>query len=270
MALVVNPFFCYAQENEDISLTYQSTMIGIGNTQVYDTYLSPLKYEGDNLGLIYEQIKMTGLVKNRIAAQHFLNIEVSNTKNPTQTAKYYTGNLEYAYGLHYRFKPKPRLQVFAGLQADGFIGMIYNSRNGNNPITAKVNVNMNLSGMADYRFQIKRQPVLLRYQLNLPFAGMLFSPEFGQSYYEISLGSPSRLVYFASFHNQWIVRNLFSVELPFRLCTVRLAYMNWIYETHVNDLNTHILSNSFYIGFSRNFFVVSGKQSKNNYRYVFE
>ncbi|MCL1938482.1 MAG: DUF3316 domain-containing protein [Candidatus Azobacteroides sp.] len=268
--LVINPFVCYSQDEKEISLTYQSTMLGIGKTRIYDTYLSPLKYEGDNVGLIYERIKMTGLGKNHISAQHLLYMEVSDTKNPTETANNYTGSLEYAYGLHYRFKFKPRLQVFAGLQADGFIGMTYNSRNGNNPITAKVNLNMNLSGMAVYRFQIKQQAMLLRYQLNVPFAGVLFSPEFGQSYYEISEGFHKNLMHFASFHNQWVVRNLLSVELPFQWCTLKLAYMNWVYETRVNNLNTHIFSNSVYIGFSRNFFVVPGKQSKNNYRYVFE
>ena len=268
--LVISPLICHSQTEKEIPMTYQSAMLGTGKTTVYDSYLSPLKYRGNNLGLMYEQMKMTDLGNNRISVQHLLNIEASDTKNPTGTAKYYTGSLEYAFGLHYRLKPMPRLQIFAGWQADGFTGMIYNTRNGNNPVTAKVNLNLNLSGMAAYRLQIKRQPLLLRYQLNVPFAGALFSPEFGQSYYEISQGFHKSLIHFASFHNQWAARNHFSVELPFRFCTLRLAYMNWIYETRVNDLNTQIVSNSFYIGFSRDFFVISGKQGKNNYRYVFE
>jgi hypothetical protein len=259
---------CNAQET--IPLSYQSTLIGWGKTKVYDTYLSPLQYSGNNLGLIHERMKMTGLFNGNVSVQHLFNLEASETKNRSGTATDYTGSLEYGFGMHYRFKPVHSLQIFAGLQADGLFGGIYNTRNGNNPATAKVNVNLNLSGMAAYRFQLKNQPVQLRYQLNVPFIGVLFSPEFGQSYYEIGLGVPADLVHFASFHNQLAMRNLFSIEFPFERCTLRLAYMNWIYETRVNDLDTRILSNSVYIGISKNFFTVSGKKNNKNYRHVFE
>jgi hypothetical protein len=172
--------------------------------------------------------------------------------------------------MHYRFEPVHKLRFFAGMQGSGLLGFIYNTRNGNNPVSAKAHVNLNLSGMAVYQFQIKKQPIRLRYQASIPFVGVLFSPEFGQSYYEIGEGTDANLVYFSSFHNHLALRNLLSVELLFPSCTLRLAYMNRIYETRVNDLDTRIVSNSFYIGFSKNFFTVSGRQIKNNYRHVFE
>jgi hypothetical protein len=181
------------------------------------------------------------------------------------------GNIEYAYGLYYRFQPVRKIQFFGGLQPDVFGGILSNTRNGNNPVSMKLNVNLNVSGIASYQFQLKKQPVHLRYQVNIPVAGVLFSPEFGQSYYEIGLGEPSHLVHFASLHNQLVMRNLFSVELPFNRFTLRLSYMNWMYETKVNDLNTKILSNSVYLGISKNFHTVSGrKQNKNQYQSVFE
>jgi hypothetical protein len=261
-------FSCFSQEK--IPLVYQSSMIGIGNTSVYDTYLSPLEYKGNNIGMIYEQMKMTGLLNGHVSVQHLFNFEIADTQNPSGTATDYVGNLEYGYGLYYRFKPLHRIQFFAGMQADGLFGFIYNNRNGNNPVTGKVNLNLNVSGIASYRFRIKKQAVQLRYQLNVPVAGCLFSPQFGQSYYEIGLGDHQDLVRFASFHNQAMMRNLFSIELPFRCCTLRLAYQNWIYETKVNNLETSIRSNSFYIGFSKHFYTVRGKETKNHYRHVFE
>jgi hypothetical protein len=244
-------------------------MIGIGKSSVYDTYLSPLKYKGINLGIIYEQMKRTGLWNGNVSAQHLFYIELAETKNPTETATSYAGSLEYGYGLHYRFKPVQKIQFFAGLQFAGLLGGIYNTRNGNNPVAAKANLNLNLSGMAAYRLQIGKQPVQLRYQLNVPVVGMQFSPEFGQSYYEIDLGVNAPLVHLASFHNQFILRSLFSVELPFSFCTLRLSYMNWVYETRINDLNTQILSGSFYIGFSKNFFTVRGRKSPSDFQPVF-
>ena len=266
LAAFIVPFYCWAQTEK---LTYQSTSVGFGSTEVYDTYLSPLKYTGSNLGLMYERMNMTGLMSGNISGQHLLNVEVAKTNNQTGTTSNYWGNLQYIYGLHYRFQPIQKLQLFAGTQADALIGAIYNTRNGNNPASAKANLNLNLSGIAAYSFKIKQQPVLVRYQLNIPFMGMLFAPQFGQSYYEMSLGVNQDLVHFASFHNQLAMRNLLSFELPFNFCTLRLSYLNWIYESKVNDLDTRIMSNSIYVGISKNFLTVSGRK-KNNYKTVFD
>jgi hypothetical protein len=266
----VHPAPC-TQPSEKVPLIYRSTLVGMGNAVVYDTYLSPLKYTGANFGIIEEQLKMTGWGKGNISAQHLFTLEIAETKNPMKTATGYAGSLEYGYGLHYRFKPVHKIQFFAGMQADALLGFIYNTRNSNNPVTGKANLNLNVSGMAAYKFRIKKQDFLLRWQVNVPVAGGLFSPEFGQSYYEIGEGDTHNLIHFASLHNQWTMRNLFSVELPFTFCALRLAYMNWIYETRVNDLDTHISSNSFYIGVSRNFFIVPNRKiNKNNYKCVFE
>ncbi|MDR0681853.1 MAG: DUF3316 domain-containing protein [Dysgonamonadaceae bacterium] len=255
---------------EKISFTYESSMIGIGKTSVYDTYLSPLKYKGAGLNLIHEQIKMAGLRNENILAQHLFYIELADTKNPTETAASYLGSLEYAYGLLYRFKPVQKIQFFTGLQFDGLVGGIYNTRNGNNPVTAKIHLNLNLSGMAAYRIQIKKQPIRLRYQLIFPIAGVQFSPEFGQSYYEIGLGANNPLLHWASFHNQFMIRSLFSVELPLPFCTLKLAYMNAVYETQINSLNTQILSNAFCIGFSKDIFSISGQKNKKNFQTIFD
>ncbi|MDR2683699.1 MAG: DUF3316 domain-containing protein [Dysgonamonadaceae bacterium] len=260
----------YAQSSPEIPLTYESTMAGIGSTSIYDTYLSPLEYKGNHIGVILEQMNRSGLLNGRILAQHLFNLEIADTKNPSGTAGNYSGNLEYAYGLYYRFKPVDKIQFFAGMQADGLLGVIYNNRNGNNPVAGKVNLNLNVSGMVSYKFRIKKQPLQLRYQLNIPVAGCLFSPQFGQSYYEIGLGDHQRILHFASLHNQRIMRNLFSLELPLNSTIVRLSYMNGIYETRVNHLDTRIVSHSFYIGFSKNFYVVHKKDNKKNYRHVFE
>jgi hypothetical protein len=270
--LFLSVFYCQAQEkNNPIPLTYQSTMVGLGGMKVYDSYLSPLRYTGSNFSVMYEQMKMTRLMNGKVSSQHLLNLEIANTTNPTQTATNMVGYLDYAYGLYYKLNPIQKLQLFAGLQIDAWAGVIYNNRNGNNPASAKANLNLNLSGMLVYPFQIKQQPVLLRYQLSLPFMGVLFSPAFGQSYYEIGLGVNDNLFHFASFHNQLAMRNLLSVEFPFNSYTLRLGYMNWIYETQVNDLDTRIMTNTIYVGFSKNFFIVSGrKQDKKQFQTVFD
>jgi hypothetical protein len=229
-----------------------------------------LKYTGNNAGLHYEQMKNTDLMNGNIFAQHLLNANYSWSKNNTGTASYYTGLLEENYGLLYRLKPADKWQVFAGMQAGGLLGFVYNTRNGNNPATGKAHLNLNLSAIANYKLQIRSTPVNLRYQISLPFAGVMYSPQFGQSYYEIGLGVTDHLVHLASFHNYLSVRNILSAEVPLNKSTLVFSYHFSFYETRINDLDTRLINNTFYIGFSSNFFVVQGKQKKDNYRYVYE
>ena len=269
--LLVGAFGCYAQEETKLPLTYQSLSIGSGFSSAYDSYLSPLKYKGWNIGLMGEQMKTSRLLNDRLSIQQLFFLEFADLKNPSKSTNAYMGSLEYNYGWFYRFNDIRKLQLWSGLQGDVLAGAIYNLRNTNNPANAKVNLNINLSGRAAYLFHIKRQAVQLRYQLDLPFVGALFSPEFGQSYYEISLGDGSQLVHFAAWHNRFAMRNLFSVEVPLNFCTLRLSVLNWLYETQVSELNTRITSNSIYMGISRYFYTVPGtKTDKNKYRYVFE
>ena len=65
------------------------------------------------------------------------------------------------------------------------LGGLYNLRNSNNPATAKAAIDLGATAMASYHFYISRLPVTLRYQVSLPVIGTFFSPEFGQSYYEM-------------------------------------------------------------------------------------
>ena len=245
-------------------------MLGFGTSGVYDTYLSPLNYKGDNVGLYYEQTKNTGLMKGHISAQHIFNANYSWSNNNTGTASYYSGIVEYNYGLHYRFNPAGKWRFFTGMQAGGLLGFVYNTRNDNNPATGKAHLNLSLSEIVNYKLQIHKHPILFRDQVAIPFIGALYSPQYGESYYEISLGDASHLVHLASFNNYLSLRNMLSVEFPFNNFTLRLAYYFSYYDTRINSLNTRLITNTYYIGFSQNFFVVSGKHKKNNYRYVFE
>ena len=265
----LSPLLCLSQDIP-LSLTYRATLLGFGTSSVYDSYLSPLKYTGNNVGLYYEQMKNTGLMSGNISAQHLFITNYSWSENNPGTASYYTGIIEYNYGLHYRFRPIEKLRFFAGAQAGGLLGFVYNTRNGNNPATGKAHLNLSLSAIADYKMQIRSQPIHFRYQLGVPFIGAMYSPQFGESYYEIGLGSTDNLVHLASFHNYFFARNMLSAEIPFNRFTLRLAYSFSFYETRINDLDTRLITNTFYIGFSQNFFVVSGNRKKNNYRYVFE
>ncbi|GHT54610.1 hypothetical protein FACS189446_4650 [Bacteroidia bacterium] len=263
LPLTFYPFSCYSQEEKPISLTYQSSMVGMGTGHVYDSYLSPLKYSGLNIGLFYEQMRMIRLGNGNFSSQHQFFIDYSYTENKTKTASNQSGLLEYNYTMPYRFNLNENFQLFAGPQAGVLLGFIYNSRNGNNPATAKMNANAGLSGIAAYKLMIKSQPIRFRYQLSLPVVGTVYSPQFGESYYEIGMGNSDRLFYMSSFHNHLAFKNILSAEIPLNWCTIRAALVNSFYQTKINNLTTQWNSNTFYLGFSKNFYVVNGRKPDN-------
>lgn len=245
-----------------------ATLIGIGGYQVKDTYLSPLAYSGWGLRILNERMKVVSLLDYNVSRQQMINLDLSSTRNPAETARDLSGFLDYSMGYHYRFNPIENLKLLAGASIRGEFGFIYNTRNKNNPASAKADIGLNLSAMAIYQLKIKGYPLTIRYQIETPFAGVLFSPHYGQSYYEIfSLGNYEDVVRFSSFHNKFALRNYVTIDFPICNFTLRAGYLNSSYRTNIDDIKCHVFSNSFMIGIVKEFVSFGGKKLKNKDKY---
>lgn len=241
----------------------EGTLIGVGGYNIKDTYLSPLKYTGWGMRILNERMKVVSLADYNVSRQQLISVDFSSASNPAETSNDLSGFVDYSLGYHYRFKPSPALKILAGASVHGMVGFIYNTRNGNNPATLKADLDLNLSAMAIYRLMIKDYPLMIRYQVETPFIGALFSPYYGQSYYEIfNQGNKSGTVQFSSFHNKLALRNYVTVDVPVGNFTVRVGYLNSLYYTDVNNIEGHIVSNSFMIGFVKEFYSLGGKNLK--------
>lgn len=238
----------------------RSAMVGIGKTNVYDTYLSPLEYKGPELRFMHESMRMTRLMGGRVSAQRIVQVNCSSTDNISKSSTSYSGMFNWTYALHYQYNVNGNLKILFGPMIDLNGGFIYNTRNSNNPAQAKVYGNIDASAMAIYKFRIARYPVVVRYQANLPFMGVMFSPEYGQSYYEIfSLGHGGRNVLFTSFHNAPSLRQMLTLDFPVGKTIIRAGYLCDIQQAKVNNLKSHFYSHNFMIGFVRNFHMIRGK-----------
>ena len=94
--------------------------------------------------------------------------------------------------------------------------------------------------------------MVLRYQVNLPVMGVMFSPpHYGQSYYEIfSLGNSSGVkAKVTSLHNQPSLRQMLSVDLPIGYTKMRFSYLADLQQSNVNNIKTHTYSHVFMVGF---------------------
>ncbi len=224
--------------------TNNTISASIGSANMYDTYLSPLEYKGFSIHLMYEQMRRTTWFDYKFYKQQIFELDLSKGDNPAKNVSEYWALLSYRIGGHYMVYNTDNFRLGLGGLWDINGGVLYNERNGNNPASARAYSNVNLSVTASYKLKWGA----VRWQIDSPFMGILFSPKYGQSYYEISLGNSVGLVNFASYHNQRALRNYISMDIPINKYTIRVGYMGSWYQTKVNEIQTHQYTNSFVIG----------------------
>lgn len=239
----------------------RSTMYGVGYTNVYDTYLSPQEYKGIDFRISRESMRMTKWMGGNVSLQSFFQADLGYTHNKVDNNNTFSGLANWNYGLHYNFRITPNFKLLAGGLIDLNGGFVYNLRNGNNPAQARTYINLDASGMAIWDLRIKNYPISLRYQLNLPLAGVMFSPNYGQSYYEIfTLGNWGGVINFTSLHNQPSLRQMLTVDFPVGRAKMRLAYLWDAQQSKVNDIRTHTYSHVFMVGFVKELFLIRGRK----------
>ena len=244
----------FSQEStytDKIRSVNQSTLIGIGKSYLFDSYLSPLTYDGIAISLIHDRLKGSDFLKGNLLLQNQFRLQTGVTKNPTSSSSEYWGSLYYNLNGYLPILKKnlnnSNFRLYGGGGAELALGGIYNIRNSNNPGSLKTHVNLNVSAMAIYNWK----DLTLRWQVSSPLVGIFFSPEYGHSYYEIfTLGNNKGTIHLGSFHNQLSLRNYFNIDIPVNKMTIRTGYMWDYYSSDVNRLVTKISSHQFLIGFA--------------------
>lgn len=238
----------------------RSTLYGIGYTNILDTYLSPMEYTGAEIRVVRESMRMTHLLKGKVSTQSLFQANLSFTENRAGTGSECSFLANWNYAWHYQCPINEQLKLLIGPNIDLNGGFIYNFRNSNNPVQAKAYINAGASGMAIYRFKIKEYPFIIRYQLNIPLMGLMFSPEYNQPYYEMSLSHNwGKNFCFTSLHNQPAFRQFLTLDIPIRANTLRIGYMCDIQQAKVNHLKSHTWSHACVIGLVKNFYLLKGK-----------
>ncbi len=228
-------------------------MIGIGATNILDTYLSPEKYRGTELRYISHTTRDSESSRwsRQIVHQGDIAYTDNRSGNGTEIAGAYNFRYGWLYNWHFLDR---RLNVKAGAAIDATIGFIYNTRNGNNPAQARAMLNITPTGSADYRFTIAGRPFAARYEVGVPLCGLMFSPNYGQSYYEIfSRGNYDHNVVPTTFVCSPSIRQMLSLDFSIGRTTLRVGYLCDIQQARVNNLKSHIYTHAFVIGFVKRF-----------------
>ena len=228
-------------------------MLGIGQSKILDTYLTPEHFSGT--GYTYLYIKDTAptdtLRRWTTTIEH--EVDFSKTKDRSGNAS----NLEVSYNLYwaryYNLQPISNLRLQVGAAANASLGGIYNMTSSNNPAQAHASINIMPSATASYDFRIGSQNFSARYELNLPFIGVMFSPNYGQSYYEIFCqGNYDHNIVPTTFISAPTFRQTPSVDWHFsKRMSLRLGYLGNYQQSNVNNLKSHIYAHRIMIGITR-------------------
>ena len=189
-----------AVRRERPTLKTNAMMIGVGATNMLDTYLSPEKYRGVDIRFLSHTRREKDSTVWINQFQHEGNVAYADNRsgNGGEMAGGYTFRYSLLRKWNVSLWSHP-LQLIAGGTAAANIGMIYNTRNGNNPANARLSLHIEPTVGFDYPIgrpsskhgiafrssDNAHYPVVLHYEASAPLYGLMFSPNYGQSYYEI-------------------------------------------------------------------------------------
>ena len=230
-------------------------MLGMGAVNVLDTYLSPEEYTGTELRYISHSVRENGTKLSRELIHQAQLLSVHNRKeNNNELGGFYNFQYNWQYIVGTWSLGEGKLLLKAGGGVDTRLGFLYNMRNSNNPAQAYVQVNIAPNAVAAYRFHLRKIPFLLRYEVQVPILGLTFSPNYGQSYYEIfTRDNYDHNLVVTSPVSTPSLRQMLTLDFTVRHTTLRVGYLGDYQQAKINQLRQHVWSNLFVIGIVRKF-----------------
>lgn len=225
-------------------------MVDAGYAAVHDSYLTPITYDGLDLGLSIEATRP--LRQGRWLWQLGVGADYNYVENPAQNNDLHKlmGDIAYSMQRCWRGVATPKLNLAAGPMAQVRAGIVYDAVNSNNPVTVRALANLGAAAMAWFNTRLGRKPVTLRYQLQVPVMGVFFAPEYDESYYEIYLGNHRNLAHLGWWGNRLDMTHYLGADFKMGKRQLRLGYRARLEHWTVNHLHVHDVSHSLVLGLS--------------------
>jgi len=241
LAIAVSTYV-WAQE-DDASPRTRRLLIGIGSANVMDTYLSPYsyKYNDGRIDLICENFRKKGF--------DGVGLHIASMENMARNVREYEAGLYVQSAFHLLHRRMGAFNLKAGPMSYFYVGGLFNERNGNNPAQTHISLMADLSAMVTYDFSLWNKDFQLEYMLDIPFVGLAYSPQFGQSYYEqFMLNDYDHNCVFAHFVNTPSLRHRLLLNFPLGNMRWFVGYNGVMDQSKYNGLRYHSYSHQFLIG----------------------
>ena len=230
-----------------------SHFLGLGPSRGLDTYLTPEHFSGTGYTYLYiKDFQKSDTLKHwTTTVQH--ELDFSSTKDRSRNASNLEGTYNLYFSRYYNLHPLQNLRLQLGGTANACLGFIYNLTSSNNPAQARAALNLMPSATAAYDFSISRQRFTASYQLQLPLVGLMFSPNYGQSYYEIfSRGNYDHNIVPTTFVSAPTFRQIVSLHWHYsRRYSLSLSYLGNYQQAKVNNLKQHVYTHRFLLGLTK-------------------
>ena len=235
-----------------VEATAQSHLFGAGPSRILDTYLTPEHFSGT--GLTYLYIRERQKTESRWSTLMEHEADLSTTSDRSESISMLEGSYNFYWGMHYNWRMLDnKLRLQAGGVANANLGVLYGMLASNNPVQARASLNIMPSGIATYDLHIGRARFSLRYEVALPLVGIMFSPNYGQSYYEIfARGNYDHNIVPTTFVSAPTIRQLFSIDWHTgKKWDLRVGYLGNYQQAQVNNLKQHVYTHRVLIGIAR-------------------
>ena len=225
-------------------------ILGIGAVNTLDTYLSPEEYTGTELRYISHSVRENGTKLSRELVHQAQILSVRNRReNNNELGGFYNFQYNWQYALGQWNVGEGELRLKVGGGVDTRLGFLYNMRNSNNPAQAYGQVNIAPNAVAAYRFRLRNLPFQLRYEVQVPLLGLAFSPNYGQSYYEIfTRDNYDHNLIVTTPVSAPSLRQMLTLDFTLRHTTFRVGYLGDYQQAKVNQLRQHVWSNLLVLG----------------------
>lgn len=231
----------------------RSTMFSIGSTNRLDTYLTPLEYKGGDVRFISDVMRKRKSGWDT-KLTHDAGFDLS--KNRADNAKTLAGHYDFTFSMMHRWtSANNKFSFHLGVMSEAYLGFAYNMRNAaNNPAQGYASLHLGGATMMTYTtpLKLKKHPVAIGYEARLPLVGMMFSPNYGQSYYEIfSRGDYDNNIVCNTVATPSF-RQMLTIDMPVSNSTsIRLGYLNDIRQATPNNLKQHTYTHAAVIGVTK-------------------
>ena len=244
-----------AQERES------ATMFGLSGVTQWDTYLSNERYHGGGLTVASQISRPTHWMQRRLYVQHLTQGNLAIAEPRSDKHKTINGFFHWQVGWMYHLLAESQessvktgeweLNAGAGVQTR--LGFVYNTLGGNNPASARAAVNIIAMGQVRRHFELWHKPLVATLQADVPLTGLFFTPDYGQSYYEIfSLGHHSHNVQMVNPFRAFQTNVMLTLDYRLKARTaLRVGYQGQFMQSKANGLKTQDFYHNVLIGFVR-------------------